>query len=73
MLSSQTGGLDLLEKFFNVNFGVAQRAFQRVAVKLIMVREDDYSSIGVLHLYVTAFAVNLNKPEPRESRDHLFA
>jgi len=68
------GGLfRLLEKCFKVNVGIAERAFQRITINLIMIREDDYSSIGVLHLYVAAFSVNLDKPQPRESRDDLLS
>ena len=63
----------MLKEFFNVNLSVAERASQSETVNLIMVRENDYSSIRVFHLYVTAFSVYVDKPESRESPSHLFA
>jgi hypothetical protein len=63
----------LLEKLFSFYVGIAERASQRVTVNLIMVRENDHSAIGVLHLHVAAFAVYFDKPEPRKGREHLLA
>jgi hypothetical protein len=55
-----------LQEFVNVNVCVAECTPQSVAVHFVVEREDDYPTVGMLHLYVTALAVNFDEAQARE-------
>jgi hypothetical protein len=48
----------LPEKIFYLDTGIAERAFQGVTVKFVVVGKNDCSAIGVLHFDMTALAMN---------------
>ncbi len=62
-----------LEKIFDRNGRITQCALQRVAIKFTVKREDNATSIGMLHFYVTSFAVNLDETKPLKSSEHFSA
>jgi hypothetical protein len=59
---------DLVQKLLQVDICVPEGSLERESIHLGVVREYDHPSIGVSHLHVTAFAVDLDKAEPRERR-----
>jgi hypothetical protein len=69
----------LFEELFYLNSGIAERAFQSVSINFVVEREDDHPLVGVLHLYMTAFAMNLNEAqacvplEPADLRAAVFS
>jgi hypothetical protein len=47
----------VFEKFIHSYFRVPERAFERITVNLVVEGEYDYSTVGMLHLNVTAFTM----------------
>ena len=39
------------------------RPFQRIAIHFVVVRENDHSAVGVLHLHMASLAVNSRKAQ----------
>lgn len=59
------------QEVFRLNTRIAQRSLERKAVDLAVKRKHDSAAIGVLHLYVAAFAMNFLKPHALEGSQNL--
>jgi hypothetical protein len=70
-LKSKNLRLGLVEEFFQVNVGIAKRAFQGKTINLIVVRENYYSAIRMLHFDVAAFSMDLQKSHSPQRDKHL--
>jgi len=62
-VSDHASILDILQKLLNFDLCILQCPLRGIAIHLIMIREDDLSTIGMFHFHMTALAVNLSKPE----------
>jgi len=59
------------EELFYLYARVAERAFEGVAVNLVVERKDDCSPVLVLHLNVASLSMNFNEAKPPQRRQHL--
>ncbi len=55
------------EKFLDRNVGITQCAFERVAIHLGVIREDNAAAIAMLHLHVTSLPMALFETESLQS------
>jgi hypothetical protein len=62
---------NVVQEIRDFDIGVAESAFQSVAIHLDVKRKDYDSAIGVLHLYMAAFAMNFNEAEAAERGEDL--
>jgi hypothetical protein len=62
-----------IQKFSNLDVGIAQRTFQRVTIYFVVKRKDYDAAIGMFHLDVTTFSMGFDEIEPLECREDLFA
>jgi hypothetical protein len=59
--------VQLSQEIFKINVRVSQSPLQRKAVDFGMKGKHDDPAVGMTHLDVTAFAMNLNETEALES------
>lgn len=71
ILSRLMNLFDGTQKIFDFNLCVSQGSFESEPVNLIVEREDEDSSIAMLHLYVTAFPADFNELQSLQGPQNL--
>ena len=57
----------MTQEFVNVDLGVSQRPFERVAIDGVVEWEDDRAAVGMLHLEVAASAMSFHEAQTLQS------